>query len=399
MVLFADDNVLFTTNPVSLQNQLNDIYLYSNKWGLKINVNKTKICIFEKRKSRCSYSWLINNEFIEIVDNFVYLGIKFHYTGNMSHTVKILNEQALRAYHHLLSIFSRVKLDVKTKLSLFDSLVAPIILYGSEVWGIYDISIIDKLHYKFCKNSVKQSTSNYAVLGELGRFPLAVIAKLMALRYWRKIVSNQNSILYQVFTEQMHILTNLNCTKNNLWCKALKFSLDNLGFGFMLNIPELTDYIELETQRLKDQFVQEWSDTLSLQPKMEFYLKFKKSFEYEKYLDCISNENSRILTSKFRLSSHCLEIEVGRYNRIPREERKCKLCNQNVCESEYHFLLCCPLYNDLRIKYNIRTSWPTISKYISMMSCSNVLKLKTIANFLTEAFKLRSEKVNSLADV
>ena len=103
--------------------------------------------------------------------------------------------------------------------------------------------------------------------------------------------------------------------------------------------------------------------------------------------------------SKFRLSSHCLEIEVGRYNRIPREERKCKLCNQNVCESEYHFLLCCPLYNDLRIKYNIRTSWPTISKYISMMSCTNVLKLKTIAHFLTEAFKLRSEKVNRLAAV
>ena len=100
-----------------------------------------------------------------------------------------------------------------------------------------------------CQSSY--STSIYTVLGELGRFHLAVIAKLRALRYWMKIVSNQN-------------LTNLNCTKNNLWCKALQFSLDNLGFGFMLNIPELTDYIEyMVTQRLKDQFVQEWSDTLS----------------------------------------------------------------------------------------------------------------------------------------
>ena len=50
MLIFADDIVLFTTNPVSLQNQLNNLYLYSTKWGLKININKTKICIFEKTK-------------------------------------------------------------------------------------------------------------------------------------------------------------------------------------------------------------------------------------------------------------------------------------------------------------------------------------------------------------
>jgi hypothetical protein len=402
MLIFADDIVLFTTNPVSLQNQLNNLYLYSSKWGLKININKTKICIFEKRKCRCNYTWSINNENLEIVNSFVYLGIKFLYTGNMSNTVKILNEQALRAYHHLVSIFGRVKLDVKTKLALFDALVTPIILYGSEVWGIYDNPDIDKLHYKFCKNilCVKQSTSNYAVLSELGRFPLAVLCKLRALRYWMKVANNQNSLLYQVFMEQMNVLTNFNCTKNNLWCHALKSTLDNLGLGYTLYLSDFTcDISHMVNQRLKDQFVQEWSDTLASQSKMEMYLKFKKSFEYEKYLDCISNEKLRIQMSQFRLSSHYLEIEVGRYSRLSREERKCKLCNQNVCESEYHFLLCCPLYNDLRVKYNVRTPWPTISKYILMMSSTNVLKLKSIAKYLVEAFKLRCDTLNHLAVV
>ena len=50
MLLFADDIALFTTSPDSLQKQLEAIHPYSCKWGLKINVNKTKICIFEKRK-------------------------------------------------------------------------------------------------------------------------------------------------------------------------------------------------------------------------------------------------------------------------------------------------------------------------------------------------------------
>ena len=50
MILFADDIVIFTTNPTSLQSQIDNIYHYSEQWGLKINVNKTKVCIFEKRK-------------------------------------------------------------------------------------------------------------------------------------------------------------------------------------------------------------------------------------------------------------------------------------------------------------------------------------------------------------
>ena len=189
MLLFADDIALFTTDQVSLQNQLNAVHQYSCKWGLKINVNKTKICIFEKRRTRCNFVWSVNEDNIEIVDSFTYLGMRFHYTGNMTNIVKILNDQALKAYNYLLSIFSRVKLDVKTKLSLFDSLVTPIIMYGSEIWGIYSTREVDKLHYKFCKYvlGVKPTTSNAAVLGELGRFPLAILCKQRAIRYWIKI--------------------------------------------------------------------------------------------------------------------------------------------------------------------------------------------------------------------
>ena len=65
--MFADDMVLFTTDKNSLQMLLN---------GLKINVEKSKICIFEKRKSIHNFVWAINNKELEIVENF-YLGVKF----------------------------------------------------------------------------------------------------------------------------------------------------------------------------------------------------------------------------------------------------------------------------------------------------------------------------------
>ena len=186
MLLFADDIALFTTNPQSLQNQLNELYQYSKKWGLKINVKKTKICIFQKRWQNPDFDFTINNDNVEVVKNFVYLGINFTHTGNLVNAVKSLQEQALVAYNNILSIFSRVNLDTKTKIKLFDCMVTPIILYGSEVWGIYDFKEIDRLQLRFLKNilGVRQQTPNVAVFGEVGCIPLSVIAKIRSLKYW-----------------------------------------------------------------------------------------------------------------------------------------------------------------------------------------------------------------------
>ena len=56
--------------------------------------------------------------------------------------------------------------------------------------------------------------------------------------------------------------------------------------------------------------------------------------------------------TRLRTSSHRLAIETERWtkpHRTPRFERKCQLCN--TLEDEFHFVLECPLYRDLRVKY------------------------------------------------
>ena len=119
----------------------------------------------------------------------------------------------------------------------------------------------------------------------------------------------------------------------------------------------------------------------------------KCDFNYEKYLDCISNNNVKRCFSQFRIFSHHLEIELGRYNNIGRYERKCKLCNCNMVESEYHFLLCCPIYNDLRRKYNIRCNWPNLTRFKHLLSRQNVKVINNLANCISERMKIREEKL------
>lgn len=68
----------------------------------------------------------------------------------MKYAVEALHEQALKDYNSLLFVFSKLSLDIKTKLSLFDSSITPIILYGSEIWGVYNFKDVDRLHVEFC---------------------------------------------------------------------------------------------------------------------------------------------------------------------------------------------------------------------------------------------------------
>ena len=56
----------------------------------------------------------------------------------------------------------------------------------------------------------------------------------------------------------------------------------------------------------------------------------------------------RIIISKLRLSSHKLGIETGRYIDSRREDRPCHNCNLGKIEDEYHFILQCPLYTNIR---------------------------------------------------
>ena len=76
---------------------------------------------------------------------------------------------------------------------------------------------------------------------------------------------------------------------------------------------------------------------------------YKDSLSMETYIETILVNKVRVSLIKFRLSSHDLAIEKGRYNNINRENRLCTYCNKNVFENELHFLLVCPKYSHLKV--------------------------------------------------
>ena len=84
ILLYADDTIVMAENPKDLQDALNAVSSYCELWKLKINVNKTKIIRFAKRKSsnpNYQYDFRLNGEEVELVNDYVYLGTTMSYNG------------------------------------------------------------------------------------------------------------------------------------------------------------------------------------------------------------------------------------------------------------------------------------------------------------------------------
>ena len=105
----------------------------------------------------------------------------------------------------------------------------------------------------------------------------------------------------------------------------------------------------------------------------------------------------RAALTRFRCSSHVLNIEMGRRNGILLEDRLCAFCENNgivVIEDEYHFLLHCPRYNTIREKYlNKHLVLYTVisySNFIEIMTAKNVDLIQNLAYYVYYSFELKN---------
>ena len=85
--------------------------------------------------------------------------------------------------------------------------------------------------------------------------------------------------------------------------------------------------------------------------KLRTYALFKTHFQNEKYLSVIKYIEIRKCFMSFRISTHKLEIERGRYKKLAVKDRICKLCNTGAVEYERHLIFNCSSYHTLRYQF------------------------------------------------
>ena len=96
---------------------------------------------------------------------------------------------------------------------------------------------------------------------------------------------------------------------------------------------------------------------------------------------------------------HDLEIENGRRNNVPPDERLCKLClsiNEYYVEDEYHVICTCSFYADLRRMYLFEHTHVNLFDFVNLMKEDNKDCVTRLAMYIISMFKVRSAHLTSL---
>ena len=113
-----------------LKNLLMKVKEESEKIGLKLNIQKTKIIA-----TGPITSWQIDGETMETVTDFVFLGSKITADGNCSHEIKRCVPLVRKSVTNLDSILKSRDITLPTKICLVKAMVFPVVIYGCESWG------------------------------------------------------------------------------------------------------------------------------------------------------------------------------------------------------------------------------------------------------------------------
>ena len=392
-LIFADDLVLLSTSPVGLQTQINNLSLISSRLGLEINTAKTKVMVFRRGGFLAQgEKWFLKGNELEVVNSYKYLGYMFTTKLSVTAAVDNLSVQAKKKTVQLLkTMYALHSLQTKVFFRLFDAQVQPALLYCSELWGLSFHQSVEKAHLFACKRflNVDTRTPNSLVYAELGRFPLILSSTVRAVKYWLKLSKLPAGRL----PKQAYLMLLNSCIPGRLsWAKSVEDCLCKLGYAYIWHnqgVPNERSFLRNLKLRLQDCYCQEWHSKIGNSDRFIFYSSFKSSFECERYLNFINVKKFRDAFIRFRFG-----VNELRANKIFVNEHHLKLncpsCRDHL-ETEEHFLLRCPLYNDLRSKY--------LNQYLNsarpnVVSClidgQEIKKTRSVAMYVYYALKLRS---------
>ena len=128
---YADDTTLMAESEEELKSLSIKVKEESEKVGLKLNIQKTKIMA-----SGPITPWEIDGETVETVSEFIFLGSQITADGDCSHEIKRHLLLGRKAMTNLDSILKRRNITLLTKIHIVKAVVFPVVTFGCESWTV-----------------------------------------------------------------------------------------------------------------------------------------------------------------------------------------------------------------------------------------------------------------------
>ena len=106
--MYADDVVLLSESHVGLQNCLNKLSKFTDDWHMNINMNKTKVLVFNKAGRLKNIPILFDGKPLDCVQRYTYLGVVFSASGSFASAKQEIYNKSIKALFKLRKSFTTV---------------------------------------------------------------------------------------------------------------------------------------------------------------------------------------------------------------------------------------------------------------------------------------------------
>ena len=333
-LMLMDDTAIVATSREILLKRFDALVEFCEKYEMVINEDKTQFMVIngdeEDRKSFYKGGVTVTH-----TKQYIYLGNPFLESGDM---VASLQSHADLKTKHLnkfrLFCVKNQSMPFPYKKKVVDAVITTKILYGCESWLTDNLKSIESLYMGALKAllGVRKQTPNNIVLIEAGADPLKDKVWKQQMNFLQKKLQDFDEPLTKVY----RLCERENTKGYRHLQKVLNFEykgLENIRATVTANITST----KINTYK-------------SLNPKLSVSQVYQEATQY--IPDYVRTEYT-----KFRTGSHFLNVEKGRWSRVPADERYCPCDNQSV-QNELHVIYDCPQTENLRQKFRIRRETP-----------------------------------------
>ena len=203
VLLYADDIVLLAYSPYELQKKINILSRYLNENGLRVNLGKTKSIIFSNRvdKSNLNLNW--QNEQIERVKTYAYLGVPFSENLSFKNAKTHFIKRAETAITEINCLIYKSRMNnFGSIMALYNSLIRSIVMYCAPIWCLDFGKDLEKLRIRFLKSLflLPKMTPDWILRLELDLKNTEIFLLLSSLKFWVKLChKNKDSLVYNAY--------------------------------------------------------------------------------------------------------------------------------------------------------------------------------------------------------
>ncbi len=361
----ADDSAIYAELLHNLITKFRRIFKYSDEKHQVANIKKTVYCNFaaNPRLTPLKIDERITLDSIDPTKGYKYIGFYVFPTNDITDIIqRNVNKRMVNfvKFHAWLSVNELTPIDVK--LVVYNSCVLGAVLHSSECWG--------NITYVEPQLKEKELTALRAILGvKKGTTIDLIFHELEECSIISKIHDRQYSFIQKLYSMSSEDA-------------IVKLVIDMFGDASMLayykNLHEKNGVHEMEERKERIR--------TSQNSMCRIYCELGCISNSQIYKSMLS-DHYRVPISRWRLSNHRLQIEVGRYTKpkTQRIDRVCTMCN--VLEDEKHVVYVCPRYQHLRERYKHLTELNDIKRLLN----PEYTYMKDTANFIRDIESRRIE--------